>query len=122
MGPSRAALFHPRLQPNMSETEAMDISPVGSTIGDTGIPGLGKAPETSNLVPMVAEELAASPAGGTSDMKVNTSNLQVKSGVRPRDDIPGQVDPNERPLKRARTLDSEVRCNMHYFTRASLNY
>jgi hypothetical protein len=107
----------------MSETEAMDISPVGSTTGDTGIPGIGKTSETGTLVfPMVAEERAASPVGSTSDMKVNAPNPHVKSGVRPRDDIPGQIDPNERPLKRARTLDSEVGCIMHYLIRASLNY
>jgi hypothetical protein len=106
----------------MSDTEAMDISPTGSTAGEIGISGLDKEPETSTSVPMVAEEWAVSPVGDTSNMKVDAAIPQVKSGVRPRDDAPGRSDPNERPLKRARTLDSQVRYTMHCFNRKLLKY
>jgi len=95
----------------MSDTEAMDISPAGSTRGGSEIPGIDKVPDIGNnhtvaLKPVT--ELAPSPEEISSDMKDDGPIPQLKPGVRPRDDLPGQADPNERPLKRARTLDSQV--------------
>lgn len=96
----------------MSETEAMDISPSGSILGDSGIPGIDVG--SASREPKQNEEHGdtASSIQAPSDAHMEGTDSLSKPGIRVRDDVPGDADPNERPLKRARTLDTEV-CTSH---------
>ena len=104
----------------MSETEAMDISSPDSPTGDLPIPGTDTGLSNAKEPSQIAEQTNAAPSvAPPSDVQMDGTDSVLKPGIRLRDDVIGEADPNERPLKRARTLDTQVRISRLTLNRIS---